>query len=129
MPAGLRGIALFHFVMAVLCLPGASLFWKNYSVFNETLTVLASTPAIDVPYYFFAFKWFNLASAVACVILLFLNPVSGCFILRSRFRLFSLIVAAMNILLVPIGTVLGILTFGLLSRGVVRRLYDGSDAG
>jgi MFS superfamily sulfate permease-like transporter len=54
---------------------------------------------------------------------LVLDTLSGIFILKKKFRLFSLLVAVINCLNVPIGTVLGILTLIVLSRKSVRELY------
>lgn len=55
--------------------------------------------------------------------LLVLDTLSGIFLLKKKFRSFSIIVAVINCLNAPIGTVLGIMTIIVLSRKSVRELY------
>lgn len=57
------------------------------------------------------------------LIFLVLNVLSGIFLFRIRFRLFSLIVAGINLLSFPLGTVLGAFTFMSLFRKSVKALY------
>jgi hypothetical protein len=53
-----------------------------------------------------------------------LTIVSGRFLARRKNRLFSLIMAGVNCMSVPIGTTLGVFTFVVLLRPSVRALYD-----
>jgi hypothetical protein len=50
--------------------------------------------------------------------------ISGRFIKQRRRRVFSFIVAIPNILFIPYGTILGILTLMVLSNERVKRLYE-----
>jgi hypothetical protein len=50
---------------------------------------------------------------------------SARFLGRQRHRIFSLVVAGLNCLLVPFGTVLGVFTLVVLSRPSVAALYEG----
>jgi hypothetical protein len=50
--------------------------------------------------------------------------VSGRFIKNRRHRTFSLIVALPNIIFIPYGTILSILTLRVLDRRSVKRLYE-----
>jgi hypothetical protein len=52
-----------------------------------------------------------------------LTIVSGRAIARRRWRTFSLVMAGVNCLWVPIGTVLGVFSFIVLMRGSVAALY------
>ncbi len=52
-----------------------------------------------------------------------LNIISGVFIHRQKNRIFSLIVAGINVLSMPLGTILGIFTFILLSKNETIELY------
>lgn len=54
---------------------------------------------------------------------LVLDTLSGIFLLKKKFRVFSLIVAVINCANVPIGTILGIMTFIVLCRKSVRETY------
>jgi hypothetical protein len=69
------------------------------------------------------FKWFYLLGAVWFMCSGILNLISA-FCLRARkARMFSLVVAAVNCLHVPLGTVLGIFTIIVLVRDSVVELY------
>jgi ABC-type phosphate transport system permease subunit len=52
-----------------------------------------------------------------------LNLLSAIFIRKRRHRLFSLIVAGLNCLQVPLGTALGVFTFMVLTRESVQQEY------
>ena len=54
-----------------------------------------------------------------------LQLLSGWFMKKRRYRLFSFIVALPNLVFFPYGTLLGILTLMVLSRDTVRDLYRG----
>ena len=58
--------------------------------------------------------------------LLVLDTLSGIFILKKKFRLFSIIVAVINCPNAPIGLVLGIMAIIVLSRKSVRELYGAN---
>ena len=49
--------------------------------------------------------------------------ISGRFLAKHRYRTFSLIVAIPNVLLIPYGTILGVLTLVVLGRESVKSLY------
>jgi hypothetical protein len=53
-----------------------------------------------------------------------LTIVSGRCLQRRRARVFSLVMAGVNCLSVPIGTTLGVFTFIVLLRPSVQALYD-----
>lgn len=52
-----------------------------------------------------------------------LTIISGSLLLKRRARVFSMVIAGINCISVPIGTVLGIFTIVVLSRESVRRQY------
>ena len=53
-----------------------------------------------------------------------LNVMSGLFLRARKHRTFSLIVAGINCVHVPLGTVLGIFTIIVLMRESVREMYE-----
>jgi hypothetical protein len=55
-----------------------------------------------------------------------LTIISGRKIARQRSRVFSLVVAGINCVNVPIGTTLGVFTFIVLLRPSVQAMYDSS---
>ncbi len=55
-----------------------------------------------------------------------LTIYSGICIKRRQYRIYSLIIAALNCLSFPFGTALGVFTFIVLLRDSVKQLYDAS---
>ena len=127
----LRLLAIFHFVAAALSLVGvgfSSLYFVMFQAIFSNPEIWAQSqqgppPAelMTVFRYFLALfiGWF----LVSCVG----NLLSGLFLRARRHRTFSMVIAAINCLHIPIGTMLGIFTFIVLGRDSVRKLY--MDAG
>ena len=57
-----------------------------------------------------------------------LNLISGFCISARKHRTFSIAVAAINCLHIPLGTVLGVFTIIVLMRDSVRDVYEGPQA-
>jgi hypothetical protein len=122
-------LSIFHFVGAGLALLGILFVAAHYTVFHAFL----SNPKIwenqkqgPPPAEFFAvFRWFYVFFAgwfgTSCV----LNLISGFCIRARKHRTFSMVVAGINCLHMPLGTVLGVFTMVVLIRDSVRRLYEG----
>jgi hypothetical protein len=53
-----------------------------------------------------------------------LNVISGLCLRARKYRAFSLVVACVNCLHIPLGTVLGVFTIVVLVRDSVRELYE-----
>ena len=82
------------------------------------------------PAEFFAiFKWFYLIFAVWFLASGVLNVISGLCIRVRKHRKFSMIVAGINCIHLPLGTVLGVFTIIVLIRDSVRELYDANEHG
>jgi uncharacterized membrane protein HdeD (DUF308 family) len=69
-------------------------------------------------------KWIYLAGAVWFVASGILNLISGLCLRSRKGRTFSLVVAGINCLHIPLGTVLGVFTIIVLIRDSVRELYE-----
>ncbi len=54
-----------------------------------------------------------------------LNAFSGYALRNRKYRTFSLVLAGLNCLSIPLGLALGIYTFSVLNRPGVLELYDG----
>jgi hypothetical protein len=124
----LRLLAVFHFVGAGLALLGLAFLALHYVLF----TTIFMDPKFmgeqwhgPSPKEFFAIlRWFYLIGAIWFVASGVFNLLSG-FCLRTRkLRTFSLIVAGVNCLHMPLGTILGAFTFVVLMRDSVRELYE-----
>jgi hypothetical protein len=73
---------------------------------------------------FSIFQWFYLAFYAWFASSGILNLISGFCLRARRCRTFSLVVAGVNCLHLPLGTVLGVFTIIVLSRESVREAYD-----
>ena len=72
----------------------------------------------------YIFKWLYIAFGMWFVVSAIANVLSGVFLGRRKYRTFSLVVAVMNCIHIPLGTVLGVFTIIVLLRPSVREVYD-----
>ena len=125
----LKLLATFHFVGAGLTLLGLLFLIGHYAIFNAVFSnpkMWANQKQFQPPAEFFAMlKWFYLAGGVWFVASGVLNLISGWCIRAKRNRTFSMVVAGINCLHLPLGTVLGVFTIIVLLRDSVRELYEG----
>jgi hypothetical protein len=70
------------------------------------------------------FRWFLVVFVVWFLVGAVGNLLSGLFLRARRHRTFSMVIAAINCLHIPIGTALGVFTFIVLGRESVRKLYE-----
>jgi hypothetical protein len=124
----LKLLSLFHFVGAGLALLGILFLLAHFAMFHAFLSnpkMWQDQKLMPPPAEFFAmFKWFYLVFGAWFFASGALNVISG-FCLRARkHRTFSLIVAGINCVHIPLGTVLGVFTIVVLIRDSVRELYD-----
>ena len=122
-------LAIFHFILAGLALLGIAFLVVHYAIMSSVFT----NPAVwqghkssgPPPGEIFAlFKWVYLAGALAFIGFSALNVISGLGIRARKWRTFSLVVAGVNCLQIPLGTALGVFTIVVLTRDSVCVLYD-----
>jgi hypothetical protein len=129
----LRLLAIFHFVVAGLSLLGIGFVVLHYElmstlVLNPQMWKNSAHPPPFTPEQFMAmFVWFYVLFGVMLAAAAVLNFFSGLFLLRRRHRIFSFVVAVLDCLQVPFGTVLGVLTLLVLMRDSVRQAYEEQD--
>jgi hypothetical protein len=118
-------LAIFHYILAGLTALGACvpILHVGMGVF-----ILMAAPADEVPrlvgILLVVFASVAILAGWTLAIALFMagRRLSG-----RRGRTFCLVVAALSCLMVPLGTVLGIFTLVVLSRGSVQQLFlEGS---
>jgi hypothetical protein len=123
-------LALFHFVGAGLAVLGLLFLLVHYTFMHAMFTnpkffENQKQPMPMTPEQLFAiFKWFYLAFGIWFVISGVLNLISGLCLRARKGRTFSLVVAGINCLHIPLGTVLGVFTIVVLIRDSVRELYS-----
>src|ERR1700722_2490000 len=113
-------LAIFHFVGAGLALLGLLFLLAHFALMHAML----SNPKMwqnqrqgAPPAEFFAiFRWFYLIGGCWFVASGILNVISGCCLRARTHRTFSLVVAAINCVHIPLGTVLGVFTIIVLVR-------------
>jgi hypothetical protein len=125
----LRLLSIFHFVAAGFAVLGLCFLAVHYLFFHAFLANpdlwMNQKNAVPPPRELFAlFRWFYVGFGIWLASSLVLNVASGWCIGRRRLRTFSLVVAAVNCIHVPLGTVLGVFTFIVLLRPSVLEAYE-----
>ena len=123
----LRLLSIFHFVGAGFAVLGILFLCAHFAMFHFIFAnpkMWENQKGGPPPAELFAiFKWFYLIFAVWFICSGVLNVASGLFIRARKHRMFSLVVAGINCLHMPIGTILGVFTMIVLLRDSVRELY------
>ena len=121
-------LSIFHFVGAGLALFGILFLLAHFAMMHAVFAnprMWENQKGGPPPAEFFAiFKWFYLVFGVWLVASGVLNVLSGLYIRSRKHRTFSLVVAGINCLHMPLGTVLGVFTIIILMRDSVRELYE-----
>lgn len=127
----LRLLAIFHFVGAGLAGIGLLFLFAHYSfmhLFFANPKLWEGQKGGPPPAEFFAiFQWFYLIFGIFLVAFAILNVFSGWFLLKRQHRTFSLVVAGLNCIHIPLGTALGVFTFVVLMRESVRQAYEANE--
>lgn len=123
----LRLLAIFHFVSAALAFAGvlfASLYFVLIWAVFANPEMYAQSPEGPPPAVVITiFRWVTGVGVVWFVVACVGNLLSGLFLRTRRHRTFSMVIAGINCLHIPLGTLLGVFTFAVLGRDSVRRLY------
>jgi hypothetical protein len=121
-------LAIFHFVGAGLALVGILFLLAHFALMHtifDNPKLWENQRQGPPPAEFFAvFKWFYLVMGVWFLVSGILNVISGCCLRARKHRTFSLVVAGINCVHLPLGTVLGVFTIIVLIRDSVRELYE-----
>jgi hypothetical protein len=129
----LRLLAIFHFVSAAFAFAGvlfASLYFVLiWAVFANPEIWAQSQEGPPPAMVINIFRWLTGFGVVWFVVACVGNLLSGLFLRTRRHRTFSMVIAGINCLHIPLGTLLGVFTFAVLGRESVRKLYlDASGA-
>jgi len=129
----LRLLAIFHFVSAAFAFAGvlfASLYFVLiWAVFDNPEIWAQSQEGAPPAVVINIFRWVTGFGVVWFVVACVGNLLSGLFLRTRRHRTFSMVIAGINCLHIPLGTLLGVFTFAVLGRESVRKLYlDASGA-
>jgi hypothetical protein len=125
-----RLLAIFHFVAAGLSLLKLLFLFLHFTVFSYFVAqpeFFGTTPHGPPPKEMFAlFSIFYVVGGIFILISLALEATSGYFLWHRKHRMFSMVVAGISCLSMPLGTVLGVFTLIVLMRSTVIELYESS---
>ena len=116
---------VFHYLMMHTMFSNPAI-WQQAGPTGEMRRV---APPMDMQQFFRVFVWFYVGFGLWGVLLAALNIASGVCLGARKHRTFSLIVAGLNCVRVPLGTVLGVFTLVVLLRDSVRELYEARGTG
>jgi hypothetical protein len=125
----LRILSICHFVVGGLGIVGLLFLGLHYMIMHAVMSdpkvfAQAKGTGPDPVAMFQVFRWVYLVMGVLCVVGGICNVLSGLFIRVRKHRVFSLIVAGLNAIHVPIGTALAVFTFVMLLKDSVRDSYE-----
>lgn len=124
----LKLVEIFHFVYAGMALAGVFFLLAHYAVFQAFFSnpqLWESQNQTPPPAAVFAvLKWFYLIFGAWFVIGIMLNVISALCLRARKHRMFCMVVAGINCVRIPVGTVLGVFTIIVMARDSVRELYE-----
>ncbi len=125
----LRILAIFHFVFAGLSVVMIAFLCIHYAAMstlfgNSRLWEQRNVGGPPPQEFFAIFQWFYVVLGVWFVSCGVGNLLSGIFLRARTHRGFSLVVAGLNCINMPFGTILGVFTIVVLLRDSVRELYE-----
>ena len=128
----LKLLSIFHFVLAGLSVVGLGFLILHWLFLHTMLTspeLMKGGKGGPPPEAFFAFfQWFYIIFGTMIVIMGVANLISGWCIRKRRGRVYSLIVAGIDCMGIPLGTTLGVFTFVVLLRESVNEVYEAARA-
>ena len=122
-------LSVFHFVGAAFAVVGILFILGHYYlVFHILLPIRKPFQEQNriMPFtrFFTIFKWLYLCLGIWFASSGILNLLSGLWLRARKNRTFSIVVAVIDFLHVPLGTILGAFTMAVLMRDSVRELYE-----
>jgi hypothetical protein len=127
----LQLLSIFHFVVGGLAAAMIGLLCLHFLFFYFVFMNAEMWKGQKEPpprEFFYVFIWFyvfmGLMGAAGAVV----NVLSGLFMQRRTHRTFSLVVAGLDCLQMPFGTILGVFTIVVLMRDSVRASYEVREA-
>lgn len=122
-------LGIFHFICAGLAVLGMGFIALHYFMMrmiftNPEMWKNSPNPPPQMTGMFEVFKVFYVLAGLFLLTGLVSNVLSGIFLRQRRHRTFSIFVAGLNCLHIPLGTTLGVFTIIVLMRESVRQSYD-----
>lgn len=127
----LRLLSIMHYVFAGLGILGLGFLVLHYAMMRTFMSpeFMKQEPNPPPEAFMDMLVWFYVAFAALVVLGMVLNVMAARRLKARRGRTFCMIVAALDLLQMPLGTLLGIFTLLVLSRDSVRRTFEGGGTG
>ena len=122
-------LSVFHFVLGGLAFCGIAFLFLHFFlirwvVSHPDIWKSKDGTVFPVKELFAIFRWVYLFMGVLLAVEGIANILSGIFLRQRKHRMFSIVVAGLNCLQIPFGTVLGAFTIVVLVRDSVRQSYE-----
>ena len=124
----LRLLSTFHYIWAALGILGLGFLALHYSFMSSMLDpeVLARAdkpPPPEMLRFMDMFKWFYVVFGLFGITTMVLNFLAATWIRARRNWTFCMVVAGINCISLPLGTILGVFTLVLLTRDPARQSF------
>ncbi len=122
----LRLLAIFHYVFAALGICGLGFTAFHYTMMRSVMTMEQAKNSAQPPpeAIMDMLIWIYIAMVAMFFIGMLLNIMAARFLQARRHRTFCMVVAGLNVLQVPFGTLLGVFTLLVLARDNVRQTFE-----
>ena len=118
-------LSIFYHIFGGLGALGGLFLIAHYLLMHAVMTgKLGNSGDLPPPEMMVLMQVFYVIGGFFIVAGTVLNILAGVFLRRRRHRVFTMVVAGLNCLQFPIGTVLGVFTFVVLMRESVREGYE-----
>lgn len=126
-------LSIFHFITAGLSTLGFGFLILHYLIMSTVMSgAIGNMPNSGPPppaEIMTIMKVFYVILGTVLGLAILVNVLSGVFLRQRKHRVFSIIVASINCLQIPLGTTLGVFTLIVLLRESVRQSYERAGVG
>lgn len=124
-------LSIFHFVFAGLAFFGLVFIGIHFAIMSVVMSnpqfmpaPAPGQPGLAAPQFVFSImQIFYVLAGILMTAAMIGNFLSGFWLRSRRNRMFSIVVACLNCLQIPFGTILGVLTIVVLMRDSVQESY------
>lgn len=126
----LKLLSIFHYVIAGFDFLGVLFIILHFTIMSSVFTndafVQSTTNAQEaevIKSMFGIFGWFYLLFAIIFIAKVIINFLAARYLKLKKHRTFTMVVAGINCINIPLGTALGVFTFIVLARPSVTMAY------
>jgi hypothetical protein len=122
----LKLLTIFHYIFAALGICGLGFVGLHYTMMTSVMSMEGAKNSATPPpeAIMDVIIWVYVAMAAMFFIGMALNVLAARFLQARRHRTFCMVVAGLNVLQIPLGTLLGVFTLLVLARDSVREAFE-----